>query len=134
MPSQETLRHAAGLAALQALGIRARAVLEDALARLEAEVQPVEVGVALLQRVDHAQALQVVLEAAVLAHAVVQRVLPGMAERRVAQVVRQRDGLDQVFVQPQLPRHERASCATSSECVSRVRNRSPSWLRKTCVL
>ena len=29
---------------------------------------------------------------------------------------------------------ERASWATSSECVIRVRNRSPSWFRKTCVL
>jgi hypothetical protein len=29
---------------------------------------------------------------------------------------------------------ERPICATSIECVSRVRNRSPSWLTKTCVL
>ena len=29
---------------------------------------------------------------------------------------------------------ERPSCATSSECVKRVRNKSPSWLRKTWVL
>jgi hypothetical protein len=57
-----------------------------------------------------------------------------MAERRVAEVVRQRDRFDQVLVQPQLRAIERASCATSSECVSRVRNRSPSWFRKTCVL
>jgi hypothetical protein len=78
-----------------------RAVLEDALARLEGEVQAVVLGVALLQRVDHAQALQVVLEAAVLGHAVVERVLPGVAEGRVAQVVRQGDGLDQVLVQAQ---------------------------------
>jgi hypothetical protein len=41
---------AAGLAGLQRLGVGARAVLEDALARLEGQVQPVEVGVALLQR------------------------------------------------------------------------------------
>jgi hypothetical protein len=74
-------------------------VLEDALARLEAQVQAVEGGVALLQFVDHAQRLQVVLEAAVGPHAVVQRVLPGVAERRVAEVVRQRDGLDQVLVE-----------------------------------
>ena len=29
---------------------------------------------------------------------------------------------------------DRPSCATSNECVMRVRNKSPSWLRKTCVL
>jgi hypothetical protein len=63
-----------------------------------------------------------------------QRVLPGVAEGRVAEVVRQGDGLDQVFVQRSARAIERASCATSSECVSRVRNRSPSWLRKTWVL
>jgi len=70
-------------------------------ARLEGEVQPIVLGVAVLQRVDHAQALQVVLEAAVLGHALAQRVLPGVAEGRVAQVVRQGDGLDQVLVQTQ---------------------------------
>ena len=48
-----------------------------------------EVRVAFLELVDHAQRLQVVLEAAVFAHALVQRVLAGMAERRVAEVVRQ---------------------------------------------
>ena len=72
------------------------------------EVQAVERRVALLQLVDHAQALQVVLEAAVARHAFVQRVLAGMAERRVAQVVRQRDRLDQVLVQPQRPRDRTA--------------------------
>jgi hypothetical protein len=74
-------------------------MLEDALARLESEIEPVELGVALLQQIDHAQRLQVVLEAAVLAHAGVQRILPGVAERRVAEVVRQRHRFDQVLVQ-----------------------------------
>ena len=41
-----------------------RAVLQDSLARLEGEVQPAEARVALLELVDHAQRLQVVLEAA----------------------------------------------------------------------
>lgn len=59
----------------------------------------------LLQFVDHREALQVVLETAVLAHALVQRVLPGMAEGRMAEVVRQRDRLHQVLVQAQVARH-----------------------------
>ena len=83
-------------------------MLQDALARLEHQVQAVEGAVALFQRVDHAQALQVVLEAAVVLHAVVQRVLAGVAERRVAEVVRQRDRFDQVFVQPQRARDRAA--------------------------
>ena len=46
-----------------------------------------------------AQALRVVVEAANGLHRLVQRVLAGVAEGRVAEVVGQRDGLDQVFVQ-----------------------------------
>ena len=64
-------------------------MLEDAFARFEHQVQTIERAVALLERIDYAQALQVVLEAAVLFHAFVERVLPGVAERRVAEVVRQ---------------------------------------------
>jgi hypothetical protein len=43
---------------------RRRAVLEDALARFEHQVEAVEGAVALFQAIDDAQALQVVLEAA----------------------------------------------------------------------
>ena len=104
---QEAHAHRAQLAR-----VRRRAVLEDAFARLEAQVQAVEVGVALFQLVHHAQALQVVLEAAglgrQLAHAGVEFVLPGVAERRVAQIMGQRDGLGQVFRQGQAAR-QRAS-------------------------
>ena len=55
-----------------------------------------------------------------------QRVLPGVAKRGVAQVVRQRNGFDQVFIELQVAGDGAAKLATSSECVSRVRNRSPS--------
>ena len=110
-------------------------MLEDALAHLEREIQAGELGVALLELVDDAQRLQVVLESAELAHAVVERVLAGVAERRVTQVVREADGLGERLVQARARRATlRAICATSSECVSRVRYRSPSWLTNTCVL
>ena len=97
----EAARHTARLGRLQQARVGGGAVLEDAFARLEAQVQAIVVGVAVLQPVDHAQALQVVLEAAVRSHAVVERVLPGVAEGRVAEVVGQRDGFGQIFVQPQ---------------------------------
>ena len=84
-------------------GVLDRTVLEDAFARLEREVEAVESAVALLELVDHAQRLQVVLEPAVLLHALVQRVLSGVAERRVPEVVRQGDRLDEVFVDAELP-------------------------------
>ena len=102
---EKALRHAARIGGLDLAGVGRRAVLENALARFEAQVEAVPGGVALLQMVHDAQALQVVLEAAPVlpgrAHAVVERVLAGVAERGVAQVVRQRDGLDQVFVERQ---------------------------------
>ena len=66
-------------------------------------------GIALPEGVDDAQALQVVLEAAAPrmggAQAGIERVLPGVAERRVAEVVGERDRLDQVFVQAEFARH-----------------------------
>ena len=82
-------------------GVRGRAVLQDALAGLEGQVQARELGVALLELVHDAQRLQVMLEAPELPHAFVQRVLPGMPERRVSEVVREADGLRKRLVQPQ---------------------------------
>ncbi len=87
----------------QLAGVLERTVLQDAFARLEREIEAVEAAVALLELVDHAQRLQVVLESAVLLHALVQRVLPGVPERRVPEVVRQGDRLDEVFVDAELP-------------------------------
>jgi hypothetical protein len=76
-----------------------RAMLENAFARLVGQVEAVEGAIALLQQIDGAQALQVVLEAAMLPHASIQRILPGVAEWRMAQVVGQRDGFGQILVQ-----------------------------------
>lgn len=59
----------------------------------------------LLEFVDHDEALQIVFEAPMLAHAFVERVLAGVAKRRVAEVVRERDGFDEVFVDAQIARH-----------------------------
>lgn len=80
-------------------------MLEDAFARLEAQVQAVERAIVFLELVDDGQALQIVLEAAVLAHARVQCVLPGMAERRMAEIVRERNRFDEILVQAQVARH-----------------------------
>ena len=108
LAAQKTLGNAAGLALLYALGVGVRAVLENAFACLESEIQAVEAGVTLFEPVDHAQALQVVLEAAPLAHAFIERILARVAERRMTQVVRQADGFNQVFVEPQRARDRTA--------------------------
>ena len=76
-------------------------VLDQPLQRLPGQVQPVEAGVTALQQGDHAQALGVVVEAAERLHRQPQRFFAGMAERRMAEVVRQRQRLRQVLIQPQ---------------------------------
>ena len=54
-----------------------------------------------LQLVDHPQAVQIVLEAAVGGHALPERCLAGVAEGRMSHVVDQGDRLGQVFVDPE---------------------------------
>src|SRR5271166_4492177 len=76
-------------------------VLDQPLQRLPGQVEPVEAGVAALQQGHDAQRLRVVVEPAERLHRQAQRLLPRMAERRVAQIVRQRQRLGQVLVQPQ---------------------------------
>ena len=80
------------------------AVLEDALARLVAEVQAAEARIALFEPVDDPQALAVVVEAAVLLHQAREHALARVAERRVAEVVREHDRLGELLVQAQRAR------------------------------
>ena len=83
---------------------------------------------------DDAQRLQIVLKAAVRAHAVMQRFLPGMTEWRVAEIVGQRNSLDEVLVQPQVAR-DRPRDLRDLQAMGQARaKRSPSGLTKTCVL
>ena len=76
-------------------------VLGQTLERLPGQVQPVPSGITALQQGHHAQALRIVVEPAERLHRQVQRVLPGVAERRMAKVVGQRQRLGQVLVQRQ---------------------------------
>ena len=78
-------------------------MLDDALQRFPGQVQPVELGIAVLQRRHHPQRLRVVVEAAMVREAFVQRPLAGMAERRMAEIVRQRQCLGEVLVEAELP-------------------------------
>ena len=71
-------------------------VLGDAVAHFPGEVQAAAV---VLEDVDDAQALLVVVEAA--GHQAVDDPLAGVAERRVAEIVAERDRFGQLFVQPQ---------------------------------
>ncbi len=83
-----------------AVGERA-VVLDQPFQRLPGQVEPVEIGVAPLQRGDHVQRLRVVVEAAEAGEALVERALAGMAERRMAEIVAERRGLGQILVEPE---------------------------------
>ena len=71
------------------------------LARLPRKIESVEARIFLLQLLDDAQALAIMLESAVRGHEPVEGVLAFVAERGVAEVMCQRDGLDEILIQPQ---------------------------------
>src|SRR5208337_2124639 len=79
-------------------------VLDDPLAHLEAQIQAAKAGVSHLDPVDRPEALRVVIEAAMRAHQLVERMLAGMAERRMAQVVGQRNRFGELLVEAQRSR------------------------------
>ncbi len=80
-------------------------MLQDSFARFEYQVQAVERAVMLLKFIDYAQALHIMFEAAAVLHARIQCFLPGMPERRMTEIVRQRNRFDQILVQAQVPRN-----------------------------
>ena len=80
-------------------GILRGAMLENAFASLEAEIEAVEACIPLFELVDDSERLQIVLEATEVAHAGIERILSGVAERCVAKIVRQADGFDQILVE-----------------------------------
>jgi hypothetical protein len=75
-------------------------VLDQPLERLLGQVEAVEIGVAALEFGHQAQAVAVVVETAMRSHAGVERVLAGVAERRVAEVVAERHRLGKLVVEP----------------------------------
>jgi hypothetical protein len=83
-----------------AVGERA-VVLDQPFERLPRQVEAVEGGIAALQIGDDAQAVRIVVETADAAQSLLQRALAGMAEGRVAEIVRQRQRLGEVLVEPE---------------------------------
>ena len=68
-------------------GVLFRAVLQYSLASFISQIEPVKTRVLRFEFVDDAQRLKIMLEAAEILHAGIERVLSGVAERRVAQIV-----------------------------------------------
>ena len=99
---EDRLRHAPLAVAVDrpagTIGERA-VVFDQPLQRLPGEIEPIEGWVVALQRRDDAQRLGVVIEAAERREAFVERPLASVAERRMAEVVRQRKRLGQILVE-----------------------------------
>ena len=75
-------------------------MLDDALADAEGEVEAAVGSVALLEVLDDAEGVEIVVEAeAVALEAGVEGALASVAERWVADVVDEREGLGEIFVQ-----------------------------------
>src|SRR6266853_6026628 len=68
------------------------------------EVQTRKIWIRIFEQLDHPQTLAVVIESAVSAHTFGQHLFSGVAKRRMAQVVGERNGFRQVLVQCQCTR------------------------------
>ena len=79
-------------------------MLDQAFERFPGEVEAVIRRVAPLEPRDDPQRLGVVVEAAVTRHARFEHVLAGMAEGRMAKVVREGQGLGQILIEPERAR------------------------------
>jgi len=78
-------------------------VLDDTLQRFPGQIEPVEIGITMFQRGDDAQRLCVVIEPAMGLQTGVQRPLAGVTERRMAEIMGQRQGFREILVEPELP-------------------------------
>jgi iron-sulfur cluster insertion protein len=78
-------------------------VLDEPRQRRLGQVEAVERGIVALEFGDDAQSVTVMVEAAMLGHTGVERVLTGMPEGRMAEIVAKRDRFGQIVVEPQGP-------------------------------
>ena len=84
-------------------------MLNNALAHFEGQIEAGERGIFLLEGFNNAQGVQIVVEPIVmLPHQPVELGLAGVAARRVADVMHQRQRLHQVGIQSQRLRHRAA--------------------------
>ena len=96
-------------------------MFDQTLQRFPGEVEAIEGRVTTLQIGNDAQRLGIVVEAAEFGQRLIKRPFAGMAKRRMTEVVRQRQRLGEVLIEPKRARQRRAIWATSKVCVSLVR-------------
>ena len=78
-------------------------VLDQAFERFPGQVQAIEARIAALKRGHDTQRLRIMIETAERGEAGVKRALAGMAEWRMAKIVRQRQRLGEILVETQPP-------------------------------
>jgi hypothetical protein len=109
-------------------GVFAR-VLDDAFADLKRKIEPRKIQIALLELLDDAQRVQIVVEAiAVFAHAFVEFLFAGVAEGRMPDVVDERQRLDKLRVQAERRGHRAADLRN----LESVRQAVAEMIRETC--
>ena len=92
-------------------------VFPHAFAHFECQVQTWKIRIGIFKQLDDPDALTVVIEAAVVAHAFSQHLFARMSKRRVSQIVRESDRFREIFIQPNARAMVRLMEATSIECV-----------------
>ena len=74
-------------------------VFPQAFADFERQIETRKIRIRRFEQFHHARTLAVVIEATVIAHAFGEHFFPRVAEGRVPQIVRKRDGFGKIFVQ-----------------------------------
>ena len=81
-------------------------MFDDSFPHLKGEIQARKFEIALLEMLDDPQRVEIVIEkVAIGAHALIQLPLAGVAERRVADVVHEREGFSQIGIEMRAPSH-----------------------------
>ena len=96
-------------------------MLDQPFQRFPCQVQPVEIGIAVFQLCHQTKRMGIVIEAAKFEVSRIQRFFACMAERRGQGHGQRANASARSSSSASTRATERAICATSSECVSRVR-------------
>ena len=80
-------------------------MLRQALERFPTEVEPIEIRIGIFELRHDADRVGVVVEAARIGECGAERVLARMAERRMAEIVREAERLGQILVEAERARH-----------------------------
>lgn len=74
-------------------------MFQNAFAGLERQIQAREIGMAGFELIDNPQGLKIVFKPAEFTHTVVKRILAGVAEWCVAQIMSETDGFHEILIE-----------------------------------